>query len=122
MQFKLKIDSDIINFINIETDIETLLPINSADTLFFNVLSKSPSIVEITNLTYNPQPDSVWNGTDFIDSENREVRPLAKKDDGFKKFAFVVDGKYKLFYGIKDDPKNEMMIALLSSNPEVIVG
>jgi len=121
MQFKLKIGSDAVNFINIETDDKTLLPIHESDTAFFNVLSSNPSIIEITNLSYNPQPDSVWNGTDFIDPKNIEVRPLAKSSDGFKKFAFVVDNKYKLFYGILDDSKNEMIIAMLSSNPEVIV-
>ena len=121
MKFKLKIGSDIVDFINIETDIKTSLPIFEAETEFFNVLSLNPSIIEITNLSYNPQPDSVWNGTDFIDSKNIEVRPLAKSSDGFRKFAFVVDNKYKLFYGILDDPKNEMIIAMLSSNPEVIV-
>ena len=121
MKFKLKIGSDIVDFINIETDIKTSLPIFEAETEFFNVLSSNPSIIEITNLSYNPQPDSVWNGTDFIDPKNIEVRPLAKSSDGFRKFAFVVDNKYKLFYGILDDPKNEMIIAMLSSNPEVIV-
>jgi hypothetical protein len=123
MQFKLKIGSDFVNFINIETTGDkTLLPVHESDTAFLNVLLSSPSIVEITNLSYNPQEDSIWNGTDFIDLENREVRPLAKSSDGFKKFAFVVDNKYKLFYGILDDPKNEMIIAMLSSNPEVVIG
>jgi hypothetical protein len=121
MQFKLKIGSDVINFINIETTGDkTLLPVYESDKAFLNVLLSNPSIIEITNLSYNPQEDSVWNGTDFIDLENREVRPLAKSADGFKKFAFVVENKYKLFYGILDDPKNEMIIAMLSSNPEVI--
>lgn len=122
MQFKLKIGTDVVNFINIETNPKTKLPVNEADVAFFNVLSSNPSIVEITNLSYNPQEDSVWNGTDFIDSTNQGVRPLAKSDDGFKKFAFSIDNKYKLFYGISNSTENEMIIAMLSSNPEVIVG
>lgn len=120
MQFKLKINSDVINFINIETNAETGLPVNKQDSLFFNVLSSDPSIVEITNFEYNPQEGSVWNGTDFIDTENREVRPLSRQDDGFKKFAFAVNNKYKLFYAVPDITSNEMIIALLSSNPKVI--
>jgi hypothetical protein len=120
MQFKIKVEDEIIDFIYIETDSETNLPVDDASTEMFDILSSSPSIIEITSFLYNPEKDSVWNGTDFIDSENREARPLAKKDDGFKKFAVVLDNKYKFFYGIPDTPENGLKIAALSSNPEII--
>lgn len=120
MQFKLKVEDETVDFIYIETDSETGLPTKDLDILVFNALSSNPSIVEITDLEYNPEEDSVWNGTDFVDSENREPRPLARKDDGFKKFAVVVDNKYKFFQGIADKPENGLIIAILSSNPEVI--
>jgi hypothetical protein len=121
MQFNLKIGNDVINFISIETESETGIPQNDLDLVMLKTLSSSPSVIEITNFLYNPQEDSVWDGKDFIDSENREVRPLAKINDGFKKFAFVVDNKYKFFRGIPNTPENEMLIAALSSNPEIIV-
>lgn len=120
MQFKLKVEDEIVNFIYIETDAETGLPTKDLDLLVFNALSSNPSIIEITDLEYNPEEDSVWNGTDFVDSEDRVPRPLARKDDGFKKFAIVVDNKYKFFQGIADTPENGLKIAVLSSNPEVI--
>jgi hypothetical protein len=120
MQFKLKVEDEIVDFIYIETDVKTGLPVRDVDVPVFNALSSNPSIVEITDFAYNPEEDSVWNGTDFVDSENREPRPLARKDDGFKKFAVVVDNKYKFFQGIEDTPQNGLTIAVLSSNPEVI--
>lgn len=120
MQFKLKVEDETVDFIYIETDAKTGLPTKDLDLLVFNALSSNPSIIEITDLNYNPEEDSVWNGTDFVDSEDREPRPLARKDDGFKKFAIVVDNKYKFFQGIADTPENGLKIAVLSSNPEVI--
>lgn len=120
MQFKLKVEDETVDFIYIETDAKTGLPTKDLDLLVFNALSSNPSIIEITDLDYNPEEDSVWNGTDFVDSEDREPRPLARKDDGFKKFAIVVDNKYKFFQGIADTPENGLKIAVLSSNPEVI--
>ena len=42
-------------------------------------------------------------------------------DDSQPQLCPVVDEYIKYIISIKDDPKNEMMIALLSSNPEVIV-
>lgn len=120
MQFKIKVEDEIIDFIYVETDSKTNLPVDDTSTEMFDILSSNPSIIEITSFLYNPEKDSVWNGTDFIDSENREVKPLAKKDDGFKKFAVVLDNKYKFFYGIADTEENGLKIAALSSNPEII--
>jgi|688.fasta_scaffold00090_134 hypothetical protein len=122
MQFKLNAEDEVIDFIYIETDTETGLPVRDTDVLVFNSLSSSPSVVEITDLEYNPEQGSIWNGKDFIDPENREPRPLAKKDDGFRKFAFIVDNEYKFFYGVADTPENGMKIAILSSNPQVTIG
>lgn len=119
-QFALKIDSDVVNFLSITTN-EDGTPVNEHDVLFFDVLNSDPVILDISDLTYNPYIDSEWDGSNFIDFENREQSPMPTMSIGHKKFAFVVDNKYKLFYGLADVPKNEMIIAALSSNPKVIV-
>lgn len=120
-QFALKINSDVINFLSIATD-EDGTPVNEHDVLFFEVLNSDPVVLDISDLTYSPHVDSEWDGSNFIDSENREVSPMPTMSIGHKKFAFVVNDKYKLFYGLADVPENEMIIAALSSNPKVIVG
>lgn len=120
-QFILKIDEDNLNFLSIETDENNLL-VNEHEAVLFEVLSSDPEIVDITTLSYNPYPDSEWNGTDFIDTLGREQldMPPAKSPD--RKFAFIVDGKYKFFYGLIDSTENEILIAALSSSPKVIIG
>lgn len=120
-QFALKIGSDVINFLSIATS-DDGVPVNEHDALFFEVLNSDPAIIDISDFAYNPYLDSEWDGSNFIDAENREPSPMPTMSIGHKKFAFVVNNKYKLFYGLADFPQNEMIIAALSSNPKVIVG
>ncbi len=119
-QFALKINEDIINFINIPVN-ENGLPENSHEVELFQVLNSDPSVIDISNLVYNPYLDSEWNGKDFVDSENREQILIPSNLLQDKRFAFVVNNKYKLFYGAKDTEANEMLIAALSSNPQIVV-
>lgn len=119
-QFALKVDEDLINFLNIEVD-ENGNAINDEEVELVNVLTSNPSIVDMTHLTYIPYLDSEWDGTDFVDSENREVVSIKESKIQDKKFAFLVDGKYKFFYGVVDSEPNAMIIAVLSSNPQVVI-
>lgn len=118
--FALKIESDIINFLSIPTD-DSGVPVNEHDLPFFEVLSSDPTILDISSFTYNPYPDSEWNGTEFVDTENRELLPMPVINENDRKFAFLVNNKYKLFYGIVEVPATEMIIAALSSDPKVII-
>lgn len=121
MQFSLQIEEDIINFMNIEIDNATNRPVLEHENIIFDTLSLSPKIVDITSLGYTPQEDSVWDGINFIDLQNRGVRPLSEKADGMKIFAFMIDNIYKFYYALYDNKQNEMLIAALSSDPKVIV-
>ena len=118
--FALKIESDIINFLSIPTD-ENGIPVNEQDVPFSDVLRSDRVLIDITNLTYNPYPDADWDGINFIDSENRDILPMPVRNENDRKFACVVDNKYKLFYGIVELPATEMIIAALSSDPKVII-
>jgi hypothetical protein len=119
-QFALKINEDVVNFIKIPVD-NSGVPLRSHDIEFFDVLKSNPSVIEITDLQYNPYLDSEWDGENFIDSQNREPLVMPENLAQDKKFAFVVDNKYKLFYGVVNSPNNEMIIAALSSNPQVVI-
>jgi len=119
-QFILKIGEDLIDFIYIETD-KNGNAINDQESELLNVLSSDPSVVDMTSLTYIPYLDSEWDGTDFIDTENREVVDIQDSKVQDKKFAFLVDDKYKFFYGVVDSEENAMTIAALSSSPQVLI-
>jgi hypothetical protein len=119
-QFILKIGEDLIDFIYIETD-KNGNAINDQESELLNVLSSDPSVVDMTSLTYIPYLDSEWDGTDFVDTENREVVDIQDSKVQDKKFAFLVDDKYKFFYGVVDSEENAMTIAALSSSPQVLI-
>jgi hypothetical protein len=119
-QFILKIGQDLIDFIYIETD-KNGNAINDQESELLNVLSSDPSVVDMTSLTYIPYLDSEWDGTDFVDTENREVVDIQDSKVQDKKFAFLVDDKYKFFYGVVDSEENAMTIAALSSSPQVLI-
>jgi hypothetical protein len=119
-QFALKIDEDLVDFIYIETDKDGNT-VNDQESELLTVLSSDPSVVDMSNLTYIPYLDSEWDGTDFIDTENRDVVDIQESKVQDKKFAFLVDGKYKFFYGVVDSEENAMTIAALSSSPQVLI-
>ena len=121
MQFSLKIDEDIINFMKIDIDENTQRPVLEHENIIFDTLILGASVVDITGINYTPQENSIWDGTNFIDSENREVRPLSEKATGMKVFAFIVDSVYKFYYAIHDNEQNAMIVSALSSDPKIIV-
>ena len=121
MQFGLKIDEDVIDFISIDIDENTKRPLSEHENIIFDSLFLGPSVIDMTTLNYTPQEGSVWDGSNFIDSENRDIRPLSEKTNGMKIFAFIVDNVYKFYYAVSNNQQNEMLIAALSSNPKIIV-
>jgi hypothetical protein len=119
-QFALKIGEDLVDFLYIETDKDGNA-VNEQESELLTFLGSDPSVIDMSNLTYIPYLDSEWDGTDFIDSENREVVDIQDRKVQDKKFAFLVDDKYKFFYGVVDSEENAMTIAALSSSPQVLI-
>lgn len=119
-KFALKIDEDLVEFLTIEVD-ATGAPVDPNKGMFFNILRKNPTIVDITNFSYKPEFNSEWDGENFIDASMAEPKPLPNANDNTKKFAFITDGKYQLFYAVPNTETNEMIIAALSSNPKVVI-
>lgn len=121
--FYLKIEDDTIFFRRVDLDRLAGLAEGNADSRWLEVLSSSPKVVDITHLRYTPHLDSEWNGTDFL-------TPLGKNLISFgigipfpnpKRFAFLVDNKYKMSYLLEDNLNNEGMIAALSSDPTIVM-
>lgn len=121
MQFSLQIEEDIIDFWNIVVDEETQRPVLEHESVIFDTLSLGPKIIDITGLGYTPQENSVWDGENFVDSQNNDIKPLSEKTNGMKVFAFMINNVYKFYYALYDNKQNEMLIAALSSDPKVIV-
>jgi hypothetical protein len=119
-QFALKINEDLVDFLYIETDKDGNV-VNEQESELFDVLGSNPSVVDMTHLAYIPYLDSEWDGSDFIDSENRDVVDIQESKVQDKKFAFLVDQRYKFFYGVVDSEENAMTIAALSSNPQIVI-
>lgn len=119
--FKLKVGDDLIPFNRIEVDESTGTPVDEREVAIHAMLLSNPKVVNVSHLDYVPLIGSEWDGTDFIDPLNQEVRPVRKSDPAPKRFSFTVDNKHQIYYVIPDDEKNAMVIAALSSDPQIIV-
>ena len=119
-QFALKVDKDLINFLNIEVD-QNGNAVNKEEEELLNTLSSDPLVIDMSHIEYIPYLDSEWDGSDFIDNESRDIVNIQDSKLQDKKFAFLVDGKYKFFYGVVDSEPNAMIIAALSSNPKILI-
>lgn len=119
--FKLKVGDDLIPFNRIEIDDETGVPVDEHEVGIYDMLLSNPKVVNVNHLDYVPLIGSEWNGTDFIDPLNQEVRPVRRVDPDPQRFSFTVDNKHKIYYVMPSDEKNAMAIAALSSDPQIIV-
>lgn len=121
--FYLKIDEDTVFFRRVNTSALEESEVENADRRWIDALSASPKVIDISHLTYSPQVDSEWNGVDFVHASGVSTVPF-DVDLPFanpKRFAFLVDNKYKLSYIVEDNINNEGIIAALSSDPVIIM-
>lgn len=119
--FKLKVGDDLIPFNRIEVNDETGIPLEENEVGIYDMLLSNPKVVNVNHLDYVPLIGSEWDGTDFIDPLKQEVRPVRRVDPDPQRFSFTVDNKHKIYYVMPSDEKNAMMIAALSSDPQIIV-
>lgn len=119
--FKLKVGDDLIPFNRIEIDDSTGVPTEPNEVGIYKMLTSNPKVVNVNHLDYVPLIGSVWNGTDYIDPLNQAVRPVIRRDPDPTRFSFMVDNKHLIYYVIPNDERNAMVVAALSSDPEVIV-
>ncbi len=119
--FSLIVEEDVIPFQRIEINDETGIPIEENEIGIYNMLISDPKVVNVSHLDYVPLIGSEWNGTDFIDPLNQEVRPVIRKDPDPNRFSFMVDNKHSIYYVLSSNEKNDMMAAALSSDPKIIV-
>lgn len=119
--FNLIIDGDSVPFQRIELDDATQIPIAEEEIGIYNMLISDPTVINVNHLEYVPLIGSEWDGEDFIDPLNQEVRPVRRQDPDPNRFSFTVDNKHSIYYVLSKHEGNKMMAAALSSNPKIEV-
>lgn len=120
-EFFANIDGDKIFFFSIELDSD-MLPLDSRMIDKDYALSNNPTVLNITELNYFPARKSVWNGLSFVPPTGEEHKPACTAPciNGCESIAFLVDNVYYggigYCVGISN---NDMVIAALSSSPEI---
>jgi hypothetical protein len=102
----------------VENEVAVILYADESREDYINMLRSSPEIVDITNLGYYPDNESVWDGANFKTpgtSEN-SIRPMldSYEYEGKVIIAWTVDGvcKMRSLYPLTSEPYYS---ALLSS-------
>jgi hypothetical protein len=120
-EFFANIDGDKILFFSIDVDADGA-PTDSRMIDKDYVLSNSPTVLNITHLNYFPEKRSVWDGSTFIESEPQEHNQAcsAACPNGCETIAFLIDNVYYGGIGLcVGVATNDMLIAALSSSPEI---
>ena len=119
--FSLVVDGDVVPFQRIELNDETDVPVEENEIGIYNMLISNPKVVNVNHLDYVPLIGSEWDGKDFIDPLNQEVRPVRRQDPDPNRFSFMVDNKHLIYYVLSSNEKNDMLAAVLSSDPSIEV-
>lgn len=129
-KYGIKIDEDTIDFLSISFDSETNLPKDSDGFGLFNILSNTTKVLNISDLDYIPETQSTWDGQSF--SQRRELSidstvsvsgntSAEVSHNGFNRFAFLNNNQLLgIFYYSKENTQNDMIVAALSSSPEIV--
>lgn len=111
------IGEDYIPFTAIEYDETSIEKKDLALKQVHETLINFPSIVDISNLDYVPDQDSIWDGINFTGYESSK-KLQSEQALLSKRVAFLIDNKYKFFYALnQESEKGKMLYAALLSNP-----
>jgi hypothetical protein len=120
-EFFANIDGDKLSFFTLELNADgSLIDLTAEDKDY--ALSNNPTVLNITNLGYFPARRSTWDGESFTPPEGQNHRPAcsASCENGCETIAFLVDD---IYYGgtgyCVGVATNDMLIAALSSSPEI---
>jgi hypothetical protein len=122
--FSFIIDEESVPFISIDLDNTGINAKNSVQAELLDVLSKSPTVVELNGIS--PKYGTTWDGFTFEEFTNNPImltNPDFENEDltKIKHFSLVVDGKHSSLFGINTiTSEGEMIAAGLSSNPVII--
>lgn len=118
--FYIQIGDDRVLLHRIQVNPETDIAEIDQEQNMNNILSSSPIVIDVSHLDYVPFVDTVWDGENFIDDQERDRYPIKNHLDNPKRFSFTVDNKHKLYMVMADNEINAMRIAALLSNPVIV--
>ena len=106
----------------VENEVAEILYADESDETYLNVLRNNPVIIDITNLGYYPDNESVWDGSNFKTPGTLEnsIRPIpdSVETEGKVIIAWTIDGvcKMRSLY----PPASEAYYSALLSSPVII--
>jgi len=118
--FYLQMGEDRVHFHRLEVDAETGTAVIPEEENLNNIFSSNPEIIDVSHLDYVPFIDTVWDGENFIDDQERDRYPVKQNVENPKRFSFTVDNKHKLYMVMAENEINSMKIAAFLSNPVVV--
>jgi len=118
--FYIQIGDDKVHFYRIQVDSETGIAEIAEEENMNNIFSLSPTVIDISHLEYVPLIDTVWDGENFIDDQERDRHPIKQHVENPKRFSFTIDNKHKLYMVMGENEYNSMKIAALLSNPVIV--
>jgi hypothetical protein len=118
--FYIQIGDDKIHLHRINVDAETGKAEIDEEENMNSILSSSPIVIDVSHLEYVPFIDTVWDGENFIDDQERERYATKQNVENPKRFSFTIDNKHKLYMVMPENDLNAMKIAALLSDPVII--
>ena len=108
----------------VENEVAVVLDADESNETYLNVLRSNPVIIDVTNLGYYPDNESVWDGSNFKTpgtSEN-SIKPMpdSYETDGKVIIAWTVGNVCKMRSLYPISPASEAYYSALLSNPVII--
>jgi hypothetical protein len=125
-RYGLKIGDDVIYFASVLFKNETLDPMDEGQERLLALLSNTDTIINISEMDRYPHKGATWDGLSFPDTHSTLLDETSLDSRGKKYFDFyrfallennIVLGVYTYD---KTEEKSAMMVAALSSDPQII--
>ena len=108
----------------VENEVAEILYAEESQENYISVLRSNPVIIDITNLGYYPDNESVWDGANFkiLGTSDNSIRPMpdSYETDGKVIVAWTVDGVCKMRTLFPISLASEAYFAALLSDPVFI--
>ena len=125
-RYGLKIGDDVIYFASVLFKNETLEPMDEGQEKLLALLSNTDTIINISEMDRFPHKGSTWDGLSFSDThstllDEATLDSRGKKYFDFYRFALLKNNTVLGVYTYdKTEEKSAMMVAALSSDPQII--
>jgi hypothetical protein len=117
--FYLNVEEDKILFQSIKFNKTTKTALESMESTMFESLSLSPSVIDVSLLTYMPMVGDIWNGEDFVGENGISEKQQPATEVESSSFSFVIDNVHSFYCAYPGTETSSLMVAALKSNPTI---